>query len=177
MVDETAYTNAIFLSYTAVNFLGIVCFPLLWMFLVFLITGIQCGQAAVVQLLFGYCLSNLVLSIALCIGALAKKSKVAIWYLLLFHLIGTGIVLGNTVISKYLIPLKRSDLDFFSFFRNISSMFYKASLYFSPYSQFFQFQKNFYYSPSFTIIIWLTTIAAQIIFMLLSRRLFKRSIA
>jgi ABC-type transport system involved in multi-copper enzyme maturation permease subunit len=177
MVDEAAYINAFFLSYTAVNFLGIICFPLLWMFIVFLISGIQCGWAAVIQLLFGYCLSNLVLSIAMCIGALAKKSKFAIWYLLLFHLIGTGIVFGNTVISKYLIPLKRSDLDFFSFFRNISNFLYGASVYFSPYSQFFQMQKNFHYSPSFTIIIWLVIVVAQIVFVLISRYLFKRSIA
>jgi hypothetical protein len=177
MVDETAYITAVFLGYTAVNFLGIICFPLLWMFFVFLITGIQCGWVTVIQLLFGYCLSNLVLSIAMCIGALVKKSKFAIWYLLLFHLIGIGIVLGNTIISKYLIPLKRSDLDLFSFFRNISTLLYKMSIYFSPYSQFFQLQKNFHYSLSFIIIIWLVTIVAQIVFMLLSRYLFKRSIA
>jgi len=175
-VNETAYIISIFTSYSLMNFLAIVCFPFLWILLIFALLGIAPTSVVFAQIIFGYFLSNLILLIALCIGAMAKKSKLAIWYLLLFHVLCTGIVLGDTVVSKYLIPLKRSDVDMFSFFRNISRILFDASVYFSPYTQYYLFQKRFYYSPSFTVILFVVILAAQIFFALMSRYLFKRSI-
>jgi hypothetical protein len=175
-VDEDAYIVSVFISYSTINFCSIICFPFFWIFCNFLLTGIPVLPESLVQLLFGYCLSNLILLIAMCIGALAKKSKTGIWYLLMFHVILIGIVLGNTVISKYLIPLKRSDVDLFSFFRNIINLFYRGSVYFSPYTQFFLFQKNFHYSLGSIFLIWTAVLAGQVFFALTSKILFKRSI-
>jgi hypothetical protein len=175
-VDETAYIISIFMSYSSINFLSIVCFPFLWIFGNFILTGIPVGPDSLIQLIFGYCLSNLILLIALCIGALAKKQKIAIWYLLLFHVILIGIILGNTVISKYLVPLKRSDVDLFSFFRNVFHFVYNSSIYFSPYTQFFLLQKNFHYSFGMVIIIWVVILISQVFFAVMSKILFKWSI-
>jgi ABC-type multidrug transport system permease subunit len=175
-VDEAAYIISICISYSLVNFLAIICFPLIWILLIALLSGITPSVAVFIELFFGYCLSNLILLIALCIGALAKKSKIAIWYLLLFHVLCIGIVLGNTVVSKYLIPLKRSDVDVFSFFRNISQLLFDVSVYFSPYTQLYLLQKNFYYAPLMGAAIWGAILIAQVIFAVLSRYLFKRSI-
>jgi hypothetical protein len=176
-VDETAYIASIFISYSLVNFFAIICFPLLWIGLVYLLSGIPLGLAPFIQLVFGCFLSNLILLIALCICAAAKRSKLALWYLILFHVVGIGIVLGNTVISKYLIPLKRSDVDMFSFFRNVSQFFFDASLYFSPYTQFYVLQKNFYYSVHLVVIIWAALLGAHLFFALMSRYLFGRSVS
>jgi hypothetical protein len=176
-VDETAYMVSIFISYGLVNFLAILCFPLAWAALVYALSGIPLGFAAFVQLVFGFFLSTLILLIALCIGAAAKRSKLALWYLILFHAAGIGIVAGNRVISKYLIPLKRSDVDMFSFFRNISQYLFDSSLYFSPYTQFYVLQKNFYYSPGSVLIMWAALLGGHVFFALLGRYLFRRSIA
>jgi hypothetical protein len=176
-VDEAAYIVSILIAYSLVNFFAVIFFPLLWIVLAYILTGIPPGFVPVAQLFFGYCLSNLILCIALCIGAAAKKSKSALWYLLLYHAAGIGIVLGNTVISQYLIPLKRSDVDMFSFLRNISQTLFDASLYFSPYTQFYALQKNFYYSPAMVLIIWAAVLGEQLFFVLVSKYLFKRSVA
>jgi hypothetical protein len=175
-VDEPAYMISVFTAYSLVNLLAILCFPLLWITLVYFLTGIPPGLAPVSQLIFGYFLSNLILLIALCIGALVKKSKLALWYLLLFHGVCAGIVLGNTVISKYLIPLKRSDVDMFSLFRIVSQRLFDASLYFSPYTQFYALQKNFYSSPGMVLSLWAALLGGQLVFALLGGCLFKRRV-
>ena len=175
-VDETSYIISIFATYSFVNFMAIICFPLGWILLIAFLVGIVPSTAAFVEILFGYFLSNLILLITMCIGAAVKKSKFAIWHLLLFHVVCTGIVFGNTVVSKYLIPLKRSDLDMFSFFRNFSHLLFDVSMYFSPYTQFYLFQKNIYNSVSLTVFFCVAILAAQIFFALMSRYLFKRSI-
>ena len=173
-VNETSYIASIFIVYSLTNFLGIVCFPIVWILLNSLLLGIVPFLLVFLQIFFGYVISNLVLLIAMCIGAAAKKSKLAIWYLLLFHAVCTGIIIINTVVSEYLIPVRRSDIDLFSFFRNISQLVFDASLYFSPYTQFYLFQKRFFYSPAFTAILFFVVLLAQVFFALLSNYIFKR---
>ena len=175
-VDETCYIISIFVSYSIVNFFAIVCFPLTWILLITFLVGIVPSATAIISILFGYLLSNLILFIAMCIGAATRKSKLAIWYLLLFHVTCIGIVLGDTIVSKYLLPLKRSDVDLFSFFRSISHFLFNLSVYFSPYTQFYIFQKNIYHSKLILLIFPVAVIAAQILFAFISKCLFKRSI-
>ncbi|QQO11163.1 hypothetical protein [Breznakiella homolactica] len=175
-VDESSYIISIFVSYSLMNCVAVFVLPLLWITAVYLLAGIPVTAAAVLQILIGYVLSNLILTIAMCIGALAKKSKLALWYLLLFHVVCIGIILGNTVISTYLVPVKRTDVDVFSFFRVVSQSLYDASVYFSPYTQFYILQKNFSYGILPVVLICAAFAAGQVLFGFLSRWLFKRSV-
>ena len=176
-VDELLYAVSIFVSYSVVAFLSVFALPLVWMFILRIISGFTFLSGAAAQLFYGYMMVNLFLGIAMCIGAGVRKSKTATWYLLLLHLVLTGIILGNTVVAKYLVPMERTGTDVFSFFRNVFQYLYSASLYFSPYTLFFEMQRNYGQSRVFLFACWVIVIACQAVFLVLSRYLFKRSVA
>ena len=175
-VDEISYIAGIFITYSLINLIAIVFLPFMWILIITLLMGLLPSAAAFAGLIYGYFLSNLILFITMCIAAAAKKSKLSILYLLIFHFICTGIVLADTVISRFLIPLRRSDVDMFSFFRRLFHTLFEISVYFSPYTQFFLFLQNFYHYLSMAVIFSVVVLASQVLFAWLSQYLFKGSI-
>lgn len=145
-IDPTSYVQSIFLTYGLLNFLAVVLFPLLWISIASLLIGIPISAAAVVMAGAACLLVNTILLIALFFASAAKRSKAALWYTLLFQGSTIGVLTANSLISRFLVPVKRTEADLFLFFREIFHVLFEISKYISPYTQYYLLRRHYHYS-------------------------------
>ena len=175
-VDEIAYIQSVFLTYAAVNLLAVVLFPLLWIVGVSLLVGLPISSATVILVLAAYLLANSTLLIALFIGSAARRSRSALWYTLLFHGFTIGLLLADLVVSRFLIPVKRTDVDLFSFFRNTFHALFEISVYFSPYTQLYLLQQHYHHSPQAIFLYLPAIVLVHFVFYFLAVTILRRRV-
>ena len=145
-VDPTAYVQSVFLTYGVVNFLAVVVFPLLWVVSAALVIGIPISPATVVLVGAAYLLANTILLIALFFASVARRSRSALWCTLLFQGGTIGVLAADVVISRFLVPVKRTEVDLFAFFRAAFRSLFELSKYVSPYTWYYLLRQHYHYS-------------------------------
>lgn len=173
-IDEISYMLSIFITYGFVGFFSTVFIPVLWMIIVNFIVGIKVTSIVFIFILMSYPVFLCILLLGLWVGSLGKSPKNSLIYLLLIILILVGIILSNQVISQYLIPQKKTDADFFSFFRKLFSTLSLFANWVSPFSIYYLFQEVFITEKEIVIRYILEITVFQFIFYFMSYKQFKR---
>lgn len=173
-VDEKTYILSIFISYSILCALTIIILPIIWILIFNLISGFEITIYIIIELLITYIASCLVLFIGFLLCAIVKRAKNALFYLLGIHLLLIGIIVGNQIVSQYLIPIKKTDADVFSFFRILFAKLYELSSYFSPYTGIYILQSTHFYQPINILLTLLVITVALFLSYFLTLKAFQR---
>ncbi|MEA4866853.1 MAG: hypothetical protein VB088_15820 [Sphaerochaeta sp.] len=139
-VDDLCYLTSVVITYTLINFGITFVLPLVWLFLLYFLTGIPVTGIAIMELLLGMSVVETMFLLGLVFVAKSEKERNSLWIVLILQFFLIGIIFAHMVVSTYLIPLKRTDIDVFKFFRDVFSFLFTSSRYISPYTSMFLIQ-------------------------------------
>lgn len=175
-VDEFCYLTSVVITYTLINFGITFVFPTVWLFLLSFFTGIPVTGIAIMELLLGMSVVETMLLLGLVFVAKSVKERNSLWIVLIIQVFYIGIIFAHTVVSTYLIPLKRTDIDVFGFFRDVFSFLFALSRYFSPYTSMFLIQATGRSGSGLGLAFLGILMAVDIVLFILSRKLFSRKL-
>ncbi len=133
-VDNFCYLLSIVITFTLINVLISVFFPIIWLVILFFLTGIPLIASDVVQLVMGSLVVETMLMLGLVFSTRETKESSALWINVIVQVFLIGVIFAHTVISKYLIPIKRTDIDLFKFFRDLFGFLFSFSRFISPHT-------------------------------------------
>jgi len=176
-VDDLCYLTSVVITYTLINFGITFLLPTVWLFLLFFLTGIPVTSIAIIELFVGMSVVETMFLLGLVFVAKSEKERNSVWVVLILQIFYIGIIFAHTVVSKYLIPIKRTDIDVFKFFRDVFSFLYASSRYLSPFTSMFLIQSTGQSTPIMVFSFLGILLAVDSVLFIIARKLLSRKLA
>ncbi len=175
-VDDVCYLLSIVITYTIINVIMTLILPIFWLLALYMFTGIPVTGKAVIELILGMVVVETIFLLGLVLVIKREKERNSIWSILIVQLLLIAIIFAHTVVSKYLVPIKLTDVDIFRFFRDVFSFLFSLSRFISPYTFMFLIQSIDRNRTTLTVLFLIIMLVVDIILFFLAKERLSRKL-